>query len=103
MIRHVQRWSAIHARRLNADLREPLMDVFYLRVPQLRALEIVRVVFEQMGVVLEVRTTAARVRDDGIEFFWRELVDVLTRQFLRQFPFAIVRVKRAAAMLFRRR
>ena len=53
--------------------------------------------------MFQMRTATGRVRDDGVELFRRKLVDIFSRETLRHFPFAIVRVQRAAAILLRRR
>ena len=36
---------------------------------------------------------------DGVEILRRKLIDALAREPLREFPFAVVRVKRTAALL----
>ena len=79
------------------------MNVLHLRVPELGAVAIRRIVRQQLGVMFQMRTAAARVGNDGVELFRRKLIDVVARQFLGQFPFAVVGVKRAAAILLRRR
>src|ERR1700722_1550540 len=61
------------------------------------------VVFEQFGVMFEMRAAARGVGDDSVEFFGRELVDLFTRELLGKFPFTVVCVKRTAAKLLGRR
>ena len=52
--------------------------------------------------MLEMRAAAAGVRYDGVELLRRKPLDVSSGQLSRQFPFAVVPVKRAAAMLLGR-
>src|SRR5262249_45639801 len=53
--------------------------------------------------MLEMRTAATRIGDDGIELLRRKLVDLIPRQLLGQFPFAVMRMQRATAKLLGRR
>ena len=50
-----------------------------------------------------MRTATARVGDNRVETVGRELIDILAGQALREFPFAIMRVQRATAVLVRGR
>ena len=95
--------GARDVRSLDADLRQPFVNVLHLVVPFVGALLVGRIAREQLGVVLQVRAAAAGVRDDGVELFRRELVDVLSRETLRQLPFTVMRVERTAAVLIVRR
>ena len=47
--------------------------------------------------MFQMRTAAGGVGDDGVELFRRKLIDVFAGEFLGEFPFAVVRVERAAA------
>ena len=95
--------GARDVRSLDADLRQPFVNVLHLVIPFVGALLVGRVAREQLGVMLEMRAAAARVRDDSVELFRRKLVDVLSREPLRQLPFTVMRVERAAAVLIVRR
>src|SRR5438046_7348739 len=53
--------------------------------------------------MFEVRAATAGIRYDRIELLRRELINLFAGQLLRQFPFAIVSMKRAAAELLGRR
>ena len=88
--------------RINPDFAEPLVDVLHLRVPFVSARFIDEVAFEQLGVVLEVGAAAAGVGDDGVELGGRKLVNVPAGEALGEFPFAVVRVQGAAAVLLGR-
>lgn len=103
VIGHVLRGKIFVRGRLDADLREPFVNVFHLFIPKMRTPGVSRIVGQKFRVMFQMRTATRRVRDDGVELFRRKLVDVFSRQSLRHFPFAVVRVKRAAAILLRRR
>src|SRR4051812_46751122 len=53
--------------------------------------------------MFQMRTATACVGDDGIELVGWKLIDLPAGQVLRQFPFAIMRMERAAAGLVGRR
>src|SRR5258707_15676811 len=79
------------------------MDVLDLLVPKHSAVAIGRIIGEQLAVVLQMRPTTTRVSDDRVKLLWRKLLKLFSRKLLRQFPFTIMRVKRPAADLHRRR
>src|SRR5829696_6706046 len=79
------------------------MDVFDFLVPQVRTLSVSGIVGEKFGVVFKMRAATGCIGDDGVELFRRELIDLFAGQALREFPFAVVGVKRAAALLVWRR
>ena len=89
--------------RLNADFDQPLVDVLDLLIPQDGSVPIDRIIGKELMVMLEVGAATTGVGDDGVELVWRELLKLLARELLGQFPFAVVRVKRAAAELLRGR
>ena len=93
----------ISLRRLDTNLAQPLMNVLHLGVPKMRSLAILRIVFEQRGVVFQVRPAAGGVGDDGVVMLGRKLVDLPLGKGLRQAPLSVVRVQRTAAVLLRRR
>ena len=93
VIGHILRRKIFIGRRLDSDLREPFVNVFYFLIPKMRAFLIRRILGQKFRVMFQMRTAARRVRDDGVELFRRELIDVPARQPLRHFPFAIVRVQ----------
>src|SRR5438132_11291491 len=47
-----------------------------------------------------MRAATTGIGDDGIELVRRKLIELLSGQLLGQFPFAIVRMQRAATNLF---
>src|SRR5581483_8829054 len=50
--------------------------------------------------MLEMRSAATGVGDDGVEAFRWKPVNLFARQVLRQFPLPVMRVQRSAAELF---
>ena len=87
----------------DANLHEPLVNILDLLVPKHGAVAIGGIIREQLAIVLQVRAAAAGIGDDGVELVGRELVDLLARELLGEFPFAVVGVERTAAELLRRR
>src|SRR4051812_31910716 len=79
------------------------MDVLYLFVPESGPIAIGPVIREQAMIMLQMRTATASVGDDRVELIRRKLIELFSGELLGQFPFAIVRVERAATKLFRRR
>ena len=72
---------------------EPLVDIFDLLVPEMRALDVSGIVSQKFGVMFEMRAATRGVGDDSVELFRRELIDLFTGEPLREFPFAVVGVK----------
>src|SRR6266849_5014460 len=99
VISHGLRRNVRAGRRLNSDLHEPLVDVLDLVVPLAGEWLVARVAGEQLRVVLQMRAATRRVADDGVELHRRELVDLPARELLRQLPFPVVRMERAATKL----
>ena len=102
MIRHRLRWGVIRRWTLHSDLDEPLVNVLHFLIPELRAPNKFRIVRQQAGVVFQVRTATAGVGDDRVKFLWRNLADGCARQLAGELQFAIMGVKRAAALLLAR-
>ena len=86
---------------LDSDLRQPFVNVFDLFDPKAaRACQIRRIVRQQVSRnVSDANRSPPAFVMIASNSFGRKLIDVSPRQTLRQFPFAVVRVKRAAAVL----
>ena len=80
-------------RWFKSDLREPFVNVFYFKIPFVRALGVSGIVAEKSGVVLQVGSAAGGVGDDGVEFGGRKLVDVAASQDLGELSFAVMGVE----------
>src|SRR6266404_4721796 len=87
---------------LDANFHQPLVYVLYLLVPKLRRFAVNWIVAQQLMIMLQMRATTARISDDRVKLIRRKLIDLFSREFLCQFPFAVMRVQRTTARLVSR-
>src|SRR5215472_1837725 len=77
------------------------MYILYFLFPENSPALVIWIISEQFRKVLQMRAASARIGDNGIKLVGRKLVNVSACEFLSEFPFSVMCVKRAATGLGR--